>query len=265
MKIKTIFVASIVCFNLFSGVSFAQFPIYEPSKGKMIAASLVYPYYQDSLYVVNVGLNRVTDIQLGTGEIFIKAVGGDTSQWMIDTATIAGISHVYIKPLYQNANTNIVINTDRRSYRLLVSVKSTYDSLIIFDFFEENAKLEKARQLAKAKQEVNTKKNTNDETIDIKYLNYKYTTKANKGMDETLCPKKVFDDGLKTYIEMPENRYDLPVLYDVDDMNKKKLTLVNYRIKGKYYVADKVFNHARLQYSNKLFVDIYPEKEGEKD
>lgn len=263
MKLKTMIVASAISFILSTNCAMAQYPIYEPNHGKMIAASLVYPYYQDSLYVVDTGINRVTDIQLGTGETFIKAVGGDTSQWMIDTAMINGTSHVYIKPLYQKASTNIVINTDKRSYRLLVSVKSTYNSLVIFDFTEENAKIEKARELAKSRQKIKTQ--YSDENIELKFLNYKYTTKANKEMDTTLCPKKVFDDGIKTYIEMPQNRYDLPVLYDVDDMNKKKLTLVNYRIKGKYYIADKVFNHARLQYSNKLFVDIYPEKEGERD
>lgn len=264
MNIKTIFVTLALCLSLSTNCAMAQFPIYEPNNGKSIAVSLIYPYYEDSLYVVNTGINRVTDIQLGIGETFVKAIGGDTSQWMIDTAIINKTSHVYIKPLQQNANTNIVINTDRRSYRLLVGVKNVYNSLVIFDFSEENAKLEKARQLTKDTQQMNSLKSA-DEVIDIRYLNYKYVTKANKGMDEMLCPKKVFDDGLKTYIEMPKNRYDLPVLYDVDDINKQKLTLVNYRIKGKYYVADKVFNHARLQYSSKLFVDIYPKKEGEKD
>ena len=76
--------------------------------------------------------------------------------------------------------------------------------------------------------------------------------------------KVKLDDGVRTYIEMPKNRYDLPVLYNVDDMDDEKLTLVNYRIKGKYYIADRVFNHARLQYTSKLYVDIYPKEGDEK-
>ena len=93
-------------------------------------------------------------------------------------------------------------------------------------------------------------------------MNYKYETKANnKKLAREICPKKIFDDGVRTYIEMPKNRYDLPVLYNV--MDDEKLTLVNYRIKGKYHTADRVFNHARLQYTSKLYVDIYPVKAGD--
>ena len=49
---------------------------------------------------------------------------------------------------------------------------------------------------------------------------------------------------------MPQsNKYDLPVLYNVDYENK--MTLVNYRIKNGYIIADRVFRKARLCYTPK--------------
>lgn len=90
-----------------------------------------------------------------------------------------------------------------------------------------------------------------------------YRLEGSKQASKELFPLQIFDDGTRTYIEMPQNnKYDLPVLYNVDDAEKKgKLTLVNYRMHGAYFIADRVFAHARLYYSHKVYVDIYPKNE----
>ena len=86
--------------------------------------------------------------------------------------------------------------------------------------------------------------------------------RGSKKADTALFPLKVFDDGTRTYIQMPKsNKYDLPVLYNVENIDKEKLTLVNYRIHGAYFIADRVFTHARLYYSSSVYVDLYPKKE----
>ena len=241
--------------------------VYTVNDAKYTASNAIYEYHSGSIYNVHVSLTRVTDIALPAGENFSKAVSGDTAQWLIDTAKVGNVSHVYLKPLANNISTNMIINTDKRSYHLLVTSQGTYNPLITFTITEDKTKASRAISLKKTPEtefmDIYTEKNMYGD-ITIKPMNYNYEMKSNKGMDEELCPKKVFDDGIRTYIEMPQNRYDLPVLYNVDPQDKKKLTLVNYRIKGKYYIADRVFNHARLQYTSKLYVDIFPVKEGEK-
>lgn len=241
--------------------------VYTVDDAKYTASNAVYEYHPGSIYNVHVSLTRVTDIALPAGENFAKAVAGDTKQWLIDTAKVGNVSHVYIKPLANNVSTNMVINTDKRSYHLLITAKGTYNPLVTFTIPEQKEKVSRAISLKKTPEsefmDIYTEKDMYGDIV-VKPMNYNYKMKSNKGMDEELCPKKVFDDGIRTYIEMPKNRYDLPVLYNVDPTDKKKLTLVNYRIKGKYYVADRVFNHARLQYTSKLYVDIFPVKEGEK-
>ncbi len=265
--IRTLLIAFALSLCMVSSI-FAQKPVYNTDDATWQNSKLIYPYYEGSLYNISVSVGRVTDIELGAGENFQKAVGGDTTQWLIDKSKIGNITHVYIKPLVNNATTNLVINSDRRAYYFLVATKSSYNPIISFTFPEDEKKLaELKKEAEKKKQEQNLsrfdKNNVGD--IIVQSLNYKYKTKSNKGMEKELCPTKIFDDGVKTYIEMPQNRYDLPVLYNVDDFDKEKLSLVNYRIKGKYYVADRVFKHARLQYTKKLYVDIFALKEGEKD
>ena len=58
---------------------------------------------------------------------------------------------------------------------------------------------------------------------------------------------------------MPKsNKYDLPTRYLVEDGNK--LSLVNYRVRGQYFIADRVFEKARLKYSSTRYIDIVPKK-----
>lgn len=250
---------------------FAQEAIYAVADGKLNASELTYDFYDDSLYCVNVKVGHVTDIILHQGENFISAIGGDTKQWMIDKARVGNVTHIYIKPLVNSARTDIIINTDKRSYHFLVTATDYYNPIVSFNFPEEvaaqkKAEIQKLNEPTKQEKEFMTifTESKNGEVI-LKDMNYKYKVKANnKKLAEDICPKKVFDDGIRTYIEMPQNRYDLPVLYNVDVLDNEKLTLVNYRIKGKYYIADRVFNHARLQYTSKLYVDIYPAEEGDK-
>lgn len=227
--------------------------IYTSNDAKQFNSELNYSYYDNSIYTVDTKVGNVTDIKLGSGENFINAIAGDTKQWLIDKAKIGSTTHVYIKPLADNIATNLIINTDVHSYHFIVRTSTVYNPIISFDFNNE-IKLKQYQQ----KLQLNKTKALHNENIEIRPLNNKYTLKGSKKMDISLYPVKVYDDGVKTYIQMPENRYDLPVLYNVDDNDKKKLTLVNYRIKGKLYIADKVFAHARLQYSSKLYVDIYP-------
>jgi type IV secretory pathway VirB9-like protein len=58
-------------------------------------------------------------------------------------------------------------------------------------------------------------------------------------------PIRVFDDGVKTYIQMPvaSQRTEAPVLV-VEGPDGGEM--VNYRVKGDVYVVDRLFNRAAL-------------------
>ena len=59
------------------------------------------------------------------------------------------------------------------------------------------------------------------------------------------APTRVFDDGAKTFIQMPaiSDRLDLPVLYI---LRNKQIALVNYRYKKPYYIIDGLISKAFL-------------------
>ncbi|MBQ7479773.1 MAG: TrbG/VirB9 family P-type conjugative transfer protein [Selenomonadaceae bacterium] len=240
---------------------------YSAEEGTWQESRLVYPYYEGSVYQVYAKLGHVTDIELRTGETLQGVLAGETLRWEIDTATVGGTAHVYIKPKAENISTNFIINTNQRSYRLVIAAMESYHSIVKWNYPADARK-----NLMKLREERHPEEKefneifmeNRDGKLILKAMNYSYETKGSDKAEKSLYPLRVFDDGTRTYIEMPKsNKYDLPVLYNVDDSEKKgKLTLVNYRMHGAYFIADRVFAHARLYYSHKVYVDIFPKKEG---
>lgn len=250
--------------SIFASAALAeQKAVYTMDDAYLIASRVSYEYHEGSLYTANVQVGYVTDIALHPGDNLTGIVSGDTRQWSVDSKKVGDTTHVYIKPLVPDVSTDMVITSDKRSYRLLVVSTATYNPLITFDFPEEMYKKLAQTTVYRDRAEkefLDIFTETKNGIVVAKKMNYGYTVKGKGDIDPTLCPVKVCDDEIRTYIQMPHNRYDLPVLYNVDDNDKNKLYLVNYRVDGQYYIADRVFNHARLQYSSKLFVDIFPKK-----
>jgi type IV secretion system protein VirB9 len=79
------------------------------------------------------------------------------------------------------------------------------------------------------------------------HLNFEYII---KGSDKVIRPLRVMDDGVKTYITMPEAalHQDLPALVVVNPRLKgeKAEEIVNFRVKGNIYVVDRLFDRAAL-------------------
>jgi len=79
--------------------------------------------------------------------------------------------------------------------------------------------------------------------IAIEKMNFGYSV---HGGDEHIRPLRVFDDGAKTYIQMPEEvrHREAPVLLVIGNDEKGEMT--NYRVKEQIYVVDRLFDRADL-------------------
>src|SRR5258708_37183606 len=74
-------------------------------------------------------------------------------------------------------------------------------------------------------------------------LNFRYDI---RGGNEHIRPLRVFDDGEKTYLQMPaamKNR-ESPVLLTVGNDGKGEVT--NYRVQRQTYIIDRLFDRANL-------------------
>ena len=74
-------------------------------------------------------------------------------------------------------------------------------------------------------------------------LNFDYRI---KGGDGPVRPRRVFDDGAKTYIQMPAEvqHREAPVVLVIGTDGKSEMT--NYRVKDQTYIVDRLFERADL-------------------
>ena len=258
---QNLFAVCFVTISVLVPLSVAAAPIHTMGEAQPTESRLEYQYSSDGVYEVFARKGYVIDIILKAGEQLRGVIAGDTVRWMVETARIGNTPHVFIKPTADAVTTNFVIYTDSRAYHLLLSEHMNDTPIICWQYPEDVQRAEITPE-QEAFDEIFMERM--DGHYVYKILHRDYTFKGSKRADKELFPLEVFDDGTRTYIKLGTgNKYDLPVLYRVDDKNKGKLTLVNYRIRHGYIIADRVFDHARLKYSAREYVDIVPKKEDE--
>ena len=200
---------------------------------------------------------QITDIELEPGEIINSVNIGDSTRWDVEPAmTGAGssaIQHVLVKPLDINLQTSMLIATDKRAYRIkLKSTRTKYMSYVSFAYPEKiNEEFNKKQAEIKAQRDRESIK-VNPYESDVKTylgdLNFRYEIKG----DVSWKPVRVFDDGVKTIIEMPNQMLSrkAPALMLLNEegglFSDDKTEIVNYRLQGNRYIVDGIFDQAVL-------------------
>ncbi len=218
----------------------------QPSRDGYLNAVQVYPYTDGALYQVYASPGEITDITLQPGETLAGSgpiAAGDTVRWIIgETESGAGATrriHVLLKPTRADLSTNLVIDTDRRTYHLeLRATPSTYMASVSWRYPEDElVALQAADAAAQASAPV-------DQGLDLAQLQFRY---AITGDSPPWRPLRAFDDGRKVYIEMPAGvaEGELPPLFVVGPGGGTEL--VNYRVRQNYYVVDRLFAAAELR------------------
>ena len=126
-------------------------------------------------------------------------------------------------------STNIVINTDKRSYQLIVEAGSAYNPMVSWIYPKSDTQIYDEQQ---------TKSYSSIDPSQIKF-GYKISDTHYKW-----SPVIVFRSEYKTYFKMKTDIKDteLPAVFVVDDDNK--LLLVSYRFIDGYFIVDRVVDKA---------------------
>ena len=212
-----------------------------------VNASSVYPYAEGSVYHVYTAPGRITDIALQPGEALGAVAAGDTVRWIIgDTSSGAGEtrrSHVLVKPSIVGLSTNLVITTDRHVYHLsLTSTARTALTALSWTYPQNQLiALQKRTEAADAAAPV-----ASGLAIDELHFGYALT-----GDKPDWRPLRAFDDGRQTFIEFPAQIATgvAPPLFVVGTNGSAEL--VNYRMRGHFYVVDRLFDVAELRFGLK--------------
>jgi len=211
-------------------------------------STMVFTYSPDQLYKIYCRTGYLTDIELHKGEKINFVGGGDTSSWAINSATIAGTPHIYIKPVVQSSTTNIIVTTDKRSYQLIVCTDNWYNPMVRWTYGQEEAE---AAFIQSQKDERTITDRMN--VVDSNKLNFNYKVSV-KG-DSDMKPEMVFDDGEKTLIRFRRTSKTLPALF-IRERGHKGVSLANFKVKDNTYILDRVIDKAELRFSDSNIITI---------
>jgi type IV secretion system protein VirB9 len=161
----------------------------EPSRSGYINAVQVYPYSNGALYQVYAAPGQITDIALQEGEQLVGAgpvAAGDTVGWIIaDTESGTGATkkvHILVKPTRPDLTSNLVINTDRRTYHLEIhSDEKTYMASVSW-LYSQDQLIALRRQNAEAEAMAPV-----DTGLDLARLNFRHQIEGDATLAATPC------------------------------------------------------------------------------
>ncbi|WP_245442289.1 P-type conjugative transfer protein TrbG [Mesorhizobium hawassense] len=220
----------------------------QPVRNGFINSMQVYPFVDGALYQVYASPGQITDIALQPGEQLVGSgpvAAGDTVRWIIgDTESGMGGTkqvHILVKPTRAGLLTNLVINTDRRTYHMeLRSTPSTYMASVSWQYPQDQLiALRRQNQQAEAAQPVSA-------GIDLSRVNFRYEVTGDRA---PWRPLRAFDDGKQVFIEFPRGigQGEMPPLFVVGPEGDTS-ELVNYRVRGNYMIVDRLFAAAELRF-----------------
>jgi type IV secretion system protein TrbG len=210
----------------------------QPRKAGYFNAVQLFSYSPGALYQVYASPGQITDIALEPGEQLVGSgpvAAGDTVRWIVgDTESGSGDFrrvHIMVKPTRPSIATNLVVNTDRRTYLVeLRSREKPYMPAVAWFYPESRIRgkvLPQTPFIPNAEQR-----------------KYRY---AIEGDSPPWRPVNVYDDGRKVYIEFSPGivQGEMPPLLVIGADGKAEI--VNYRAYGNILIVDRLFAAAELR------------------
>lgn len=240
----------------------------QPVKDGYYNAIQVYDFTPGVLYQVYAAPLKITSIQFAPGEQ-VESVGvGDSTRWIIGrTSAGAGTNKrelVLVKPVRAWLNTNMTITTDRRVYQLeLHSYEETYMAAVSWNYPHDlvTRYAQRKGRTAGGPAGAGGASSSTADTIavgaDATDLEFGYGFVVEEPESPpSWMPLRVFDDGTKTYVHFPSHvkKREAPALFVLSADGQTQI--VNYRVKGDYYIVDRVFEMAQLRLGEKHPVTV---------
>jgi len=211
----------------------------------------LYPYDEGQEPIVECAPLRTTDIQLEPGETITDMASGDSERWLVTPAASGDprnpTPHLAIKPTAGGISTNLTIYTTKHIYHLMLRSRAGREMQEVAFYYPQE--LEQAMQnadhaAAQAREPAVPPDGVvaSLASLDPGALNFSY---AVSGPKVPWKPIRAFDDGTHTYIQMPATTKssEAPALMVAASDGSE---MVNYRVRGDYYVVDKLFDQAVL-------------------
>jgi len=230
----------------------AEKNIVEPSD--YLGSTMIYDYNKDFSYEIHTQIGQTTNITLQQGEQIIGEIANADPMRFdigINYSIENGITvfHVFVKPKQSGCINTLTICTNKRTYNLLVrSYSNVFMPVVRWNYYDDQMQYNTLTSPDLANIEIE------NNYVDPKFLSFDYALTYFRKPD--WCPIRVYDDGAKTYIVMPEEvlQKEIPACFE----NKNEI--VNYRVSDNIFIIDKLITKITLKADNKT-VSILKKKD----
>lgn len=243
-----------------------------PPKGDLDDRVRLVDYHPLQVYRINTQFGAVTDLRFGDGEIIEDKELGDSKAWAIRHKK----NYMILQPIAEKADTNLVVFTNKRTYRFALIVEPAKDtddkkwrsnnlvySLIFRYPQDEVAKQTTAAIVASVKAE---KEEIKGKLAANKPLeggqNFDYWVAGS----QEISPTSARDNGRFIYLTFSGNR-EMPSIHEVNEKGEE--ALVKTTVTGSTLIVEKLARHLILRKGelaacviNKSY-DIADEKDNE--
>lgn len=206
-------------------------------------------YQPDQVYRYTGFYHYETSIEFAPDEQILTISMGDSTAWMLNPSGF----RLFLKPIEQDATTNMTLITNKRVYLFELHARETDDIddpnlMFIMRFLYPNEA---------ATGGGGRRGSSDDGTSFSKYLDSvpdplsdlgKYNLNYTISGTDLIAPIRIFDDGQFTYFQFRNKNADLPAFYMVNDDNSE--ALINFRTRGDYIVVERVAKRFTLRHGN---------------
>lgn len=229
--------------NLLLGVALASLLQISPAQALQEPRPLatdprlkVIPYSPNDVFKFTGHYGYQSSIEFASDESIVTISIGDSQAWQI----VPNQNRIFLKPVEQDADTNMTVITDRRNYNFELHAKKT-DSVtdknltFVFKFiYPENEGGEGGEIIPQVSSEPDVENNP-------RAFNMKYSISGS----ESIAPVRIFDDGEFTYFQFRDRNATIPAFFMVDSEGKE--AVVNYRKTRNYVVVERVVGQFTLR------------------
>jgi type IV secretion system protein VirB9 len=173
-------------------------------------------------------------IELEEGEKIQTVSVGDSIAWLINPSA----NRIFLKPIEQNAMTNMTVITDKRTYLFELHAEETKDIRDKNMVFAYRFIYPQADSSAVDFSQM-------DSVPDIEKEPEKYNFNYSIRGSNVIEPIRIFDDGEFTYFEFKDKNAEIPAFFRVNSSGDEEL--INFRKRGNYIVVERVASRFTLR------------------
>lgn len=194
-------------------------------------------------------------IEFAADELIQTISIGDSLAWLVSPSA----NRIFLKPIEQDALTNMTVITNLRTYHFELHPEETDDIrdknmvfVMRFVYNENDAPLspviaDRVPDLSDPEERAK--------------LNFNYSLTGS----ELIAPLRIFDDGQFTYFQFKNKNADVPAFFLVDSQGFE--SLINFRTRGDYIVVERVASQFTLRHGPDVlcvYNEAMPMKRAEK-